>query len=162
VPIARKAMELLFAAAEAGAPGAYEPLGILAMQFGDKLGDDPLAVRLRDRTNWEWLEVGAENGDWGAQCRVADERMTRLRYDGRPYTREEFDNAVALARRCIDRKEERRDSVWFDQPEWLVVTPRLTLQRSPTLEIGATAAALNGLLFFDADQKLQSTNGARP
>lgn len=54
LPIARKAMELLFAAGESGAPGAYEALGILSMQFGEKLGDDPLAVRLRDRDNWEW------------------------------------------------------------------------------------------------------------
>jgi hypothetical protein len=161
VPIARKAMELLFAAAEGGAPGAYEPLGILSMQFGDRLGDDPLAVRLRERDNWEWLEAGADHGDWAAQCRVADARMTRLRYDGRPYTRETFDNAVALARRCIDRKEERRDPVWSDRAEWLVVTPRLRLQARPTLEIASTAAILNGLLFFDADQRI-AASGARP
>ena len=123
------------------------------MQFGDKLGDNPLAVRLRDRTNWEWLEVGAENGDWGAQCRVADERMTRLRYDGRPYTREEFDNAVALARRCIDRKEERRDGL-VRQAEWLVVRHDCLCNGVQDSKSGATAAALNGLLFFDADQKL--------
>ena len=161
VPIAGKAMELLFAAAEAGAPGAYEPLGILSMQFGDRLGDDPLAVRLRERDNWEWLEVGAANGDWAAQCRVAEARMTRLRYDGRPYTRETFDSAVALARRCIDRKGERRDPVWFDGAEWLVVAPRLRLQTRPALEIASAAATLNGLLFFDADQRI-AVSRARP
>lgn len=160
LPIARKAMELLFAAAESGAAGAYEPLGILSMQFGQKLGDDPLAVRLRDRDNWEWLEAGAENGDWGAQCRIAEARMTDLRYGGRPYTREAFNDAVALAHRCIDRQEDKREPSWFAQPEWLVVTPRLYLQTRPTLEIGSAAATLNGLKFFDADRQLNAANGA--
>lgn len=154
VPIARKAMELLFAAAETGAPGAYEPLGILSMQFGERLGEDPVAVRLRDRSNWEWLEVGAEKGDWAAQCRVAGATLTQLRFDGRAYSRDEFDQAVAAARRCIDRKEDQRDPQWFDQTEWLVVMPRLYSHRRPTLEIDATAASLNGLMFFDADKHL--------
>jgi len=156
IPIARKAMELLFSAAEAGATGAYEPLGILSMQFGEKLGDDPLAVRLRERDNWEWLEAGAEKGDWAAQCRVADARMTHLRYDGKPYTRDEFNAVVAYARQCTERKEEQRDPVWFDPPEWLVVMPRLYLHRRPTLEIETTAAVLNGFLFFDADRRLNA------
>lgn len=154
VPLARKAMELLFAAADAGAPGAYEPLGILAMQFGDKLGDDPLAVRLRERSNWEWLEVGAEKGDWAAQCRVAQARITRLRFDGKPYTRQAFDSTVASARDCIDRHEQQQEPRWYRELEWLVVTPRLPRQARPMLDIASTEAALNGLLFFDADRKL--------
>jgi TPR repeat protein len=161
VPIARKAMQLLFAATEAGATAAYEGLGILMMQFGDKLGDDPMAVRLRERDNWEWLEVGAEKGDWAAQCRVADARITSMRYDGKPYTRDEFNAVVAYARQCIDRKEVRNDPVWFDQAEWLVVTPRYYLQSRPTLEIEATAGALNGLLFFDADRNVNAAEAPR-
>jgi TPR repeat protein len=161
VPIARKAMELLFAATEAGAPAAYEGLGILSMQFGDKLGDDPMAVRLRERDNWEWLEVGAEKGDWGLQCRVADARITHLRYDGRPYTRDEFNAVVAFARQCTERKEVRNEPAWFEQAEWLVVMPRYYLQSRPILEIDATAAALNGLLFFDADRKMNAAEGSR-
>ena len=167
VPLARKAMELLFAAAEAGDPGAYEPLGILAMQFGDKLGDDPMAVRLRERSNWEWLEVGAEKGDWAAQCRVAQARITRLRFDGKPYTREAFDSAVALARDCIDRQEQQEEARWSRAPEWLVVTPRLPRQARPMLDVASTEAALNEFIFFDADRKLSETTpgdaaGARP
>jgi TPR repeat protein/uncharacterized membrane protein YhaH (DUF805 family) len=154
VPLARKAMELLFAAADAGAPGAYEPLGILAMQFGDKLGDDPQAVRLRERSNWEWLEVGAEKGDWAAQCRVAQARVMHLRFDGKPYTRQAFDSVVAAARDCIDRQEQQEEPRWYREPEWLVVTPRLPRQVRPMLDIASTEAALNGLLFFDADRKL--------
>jgi TPR repeat protein len=162
LPVARKAMELLFAAAETGEAGAYEPLGILAMQFGERLGDDPLAVRLRERSNWEWLEVGAEKGDWAAQCRVADSRMSRLRWDGKPYTREAFDAAVAMARGCIDRREAKQETQWSRPPEWLAVTPRLPYQARPLVEIASTEAALNGLLFFDADRKLNAsgTNGA--
>jgi uncharacterized membrane protein YhaH (DUF805 family) len=156
LPLARKAMELLFAAAEAGEPGAYEPLGTLAQQFGEKLGDDPLAVRLRERSNWEWLEVGAENGDWAAQCRVADARMSGLRWDGKPYTRQAFDAAVAMARGCIDRKETRQEPRWYSAPEWLAVVPRLPAPARPVVEIGSTEATLNGLLFFDADRKLKS------
>jgi len=154
VPLARKAMELLFAAADAGTPGAYAPLGILSMQFGDKLGDDPLAVRLRERSNWEWLEVGAERGDWAAQCRVAQARVTQLRFDGKPYTRQAFDSAVAAARDCIDRQERQQEPRWYREPEWLVLTPRLPRQARPTLDIASAEAALNGLLFFDADRKL--------
>ena len=161
VPLARKAMELLFAAAEAGEPGAYEPLGILAMQFGDKLGDDPPAVRLRERSNWEWLEFGAERGDWAAQCRVAQERMTRLRFDGKPYTREAFDSAVALARDCIDRQEQQQEARWSREAEWLVVTPRLPRQARPTLDVASTEATLRGFLFFDADRKLSDAAGTR-
>ncbi len=161
VPIARKAMQLLFAATEAGATAAYEGLGILMMQFGDKLGDDPMAVRLRERDNWEWLEVGAEKGDWAAQCRIADARITHLRYDGKPYTRDEFNAVVAYARQCIDRKEEQKDPAWFDQTEWLVVTPRYYLQSRPTLEIDATTGGLNGLLFFDADRKMSAAEAPR-
>lgn len=157
VPLARKAMELLFAAADAGAPGAYEPLGILAMQFGDKLGDGPLAVRLRERSNWEWLEVGAEKGDWAAQCRVAEARITHLRFDGKPYTRQVFDSSVASARDCIDRREQQQEPRWYRDPEWLAVTPRLPYQARPRLEIASTEAALKGLLFFDADRKLNET-----
>jgi hypothetical protein len=149
-------MELLFAATEAGEPGAYEALGILSMQFGEKLGDDPLAVRLRERDNWEWLEAGAENGDWAAECRIADARITQLRYDGKPYSRGEFDNVVAAARRCIDRRDDYREPSWFEQPEWLVVTPRYYRKYRPTLEIDTTRAALNGLLFFDADRRLNA------
>jgi uncharacterized membrane protein YhaH (DUF805 family)/TPR repeat protein len=154
LPLARKAMELLFAAADAGAPGAYEPLGILAMQFGAKLGDDPLAVRLRERSNWEWLEVGAEKGDWAAQCRVAQARITHLRFDGKPYTRQVFESAVASARDCIDRQEQQEGPRWYREPEWLMVTPRLPRQARPMLDIASTEAALNGFLFFDADRKL--------
>jgi uncharacterized membrane protein YhaH (DUF805 family)/TPR repeat protein len=152
---ARKAMELLFAAADAGAPGAHEPLGILAMQFGDKLGDDPLAVRLRERSNWEWLEAGAEKGDWAAQCRVAQAQITDLRFSGKPYTRQAFDGAVASARRCIDRKDGDQEPMWHREAEWLVVTPRLLRQTRPLLDIASTEAALNGFLFFDADRKLR-------
>jgi len=161
VPIARKAMELLFAAAEAGAAGAYEPLGILSMQFGERLGDDALAVRLRDRTSWEWLEVGAEKGDWAAVCRIAQDRINHLRWDNQPYSRESFGAAVALARQCIDRKEPDHEPQWYDPVEWLVVTPRLPRQMRPTLDISATAADLNGLLFMDADRRLNAgaTNG---
>jgi hypothetical protein len=45
--------------------------------------------------------------------------------------------------------------------EWLVVTPRLPRQTRPTLDISATAADLNGLLFMDADRRLNAgaTNG---
>jgi TPR repeat protein len=154
VPLARKAMELLFAAADAGTPGAYAPLGILSMQFGDKLGDDPLAVRLRERSNWEWLEVGAERGDWAAQCRVAQARVTQLRFDGKPYTRQAFDSAVAAARDCIDWQERQQEPRWYREPEWLVLTPRLPRQARPTPDIASAEAALNGLLFFDADRKL--------
>ena len=161
-PLARKAMELLFAAAEAGEPGAYEPLGILAMQFGDKLGDDPQAVRLRERSNWEWLEFGAEKGDWAAQCRVAQARMTHLRYDGKPYSREAFDNAVALARDCIDRQEQGAGPRWYREAEWLVVTPRLPRQARPTLDVASTEAQLRGFLFFDADRKLSEATPAGP
>jgi uncharacterized membrane protein YhaH (DUF805 family) len=162
LPLARKAMELLFAAADAGEPGAYEPLGILSMQFGEILGSDPLAARLRDRSNWEWLEVGAEKGDWAAQCRVADARLTQLRFDGKPYTRQAFEAAVAMARQCIDRQEAAQQPRWYREPEWLVVTPRIPYQARPMLEIASTEAALNGFLFFDADRKLNAntTNGA--
>jgi uncharacterized membrane protein YhaH (DUF805 family)/TPR repeat protein len=162
LPLARKAMELLFAAAEAGEPGAYEPLGTLAMRFGEKLGDDPLAVRLRERSNWEWLEVGAENGDWAAQCRVADARMSGLRWDAKPYSREAFDAAVAMARGCIDRQETKQEPRWTRPPEWLAVVPRLPYQARPQMEIATTEATLNGLLFFDADRKLKvsAANGA--
>jgi uncharacterized membrane protein YhaH (DUF805 family)/TPR repeat protein len=156
LPLARKAMELLFAATEAGEAGAYEPLGTLAMQFGDELGDDPLAVRLRERTNWEWLEVGAEKGDWAAQCRVADARLGELRWNGKPYTQQAFDAAVAMGRRCIDRQEGKQQPRWYGEPEWLVVTPRLPDQARPGLEIASTEAALNGLLFADADRKLNA------
>jgi TPR repeat protein len=150
VPLARKAMELLFAAAEAGEPGAYEPLGTLAMQFGDKLGDDPLAVRLRERSNWEWLEFGAEKGDWAAQCRVADARITKLRFGGTAYTRPTFDSVVASARNCIDRQEQQQGQRWYREAEWLMVVPRLPRQARPRLEIASTEAALKGLLNFDA------------
>jgi TPR repeat protein len=154
VPLARKALELLFAAADAGEPGAYEPLGTLAMQFGDKLGDDPLAVRLRERSNWEWLEVGAEKGDWAAQCRVADARITQLRFDGIAYTRPAFDSAVASARNCIDRQEQQQGQRLYREAEWLMVVPRLPRQARPMLEIDSTKAALNGFLIFDANRKL--------
>lgn len=153
LPLARKAMELLFAAAAAGEPGAYEPLGLLAQRFGEILGDDPLAVRLRERDNWEWLEAGAENGDWAAQCRVADARMSQLRWDGKPYTRQAFDAAVAMARGCIDRQEAKQEPRWYKSPEWLAVMPRLPAPARPLLEIGSTEATLNGLLFYDADRK---------
>jgi TPR repeat protein len=157
LPLAFKAMGLLFAAAQLGAASAYEPLGILAMQFGDKLGDDPLAIRLRERSNWEWLEVGAEKGDWAAQCRIADDRITHLRWDGNAYTRQAFDAVVALARNCIDRQEAPDEHQWYSQPEWLVVTPRLPGQARPILQIEATEAMLKGLLFFDADRQLNAT-----
>jgi TPR repeat protein len=157
LPLARKAMELLFAAADAGEPGAYQPLGTLSMRFGEKLGADPLAVRLRDRSNWKWLEVGAEKGDWAAQCRVADARITQLRYDSKPYTRQAFDAAVAMARQCIDRQEVKQEPRWYRQPEWLVVTPRLPYQARPMLETATTEAALNGFLLFDADRKLNNS-----
>jgi uncharacterized membrane protein YhaH (DUF805 family) len=162
LPLARKAMELLFAAADAGEPGAYEPLGILAMQFGEKLGSDPLAVRLRDRSNWEWLEAGAKKGDWAAQCRVADARISQLRFDRKPYTRQAFDDAVAMARQCIDRQEAKQEPRWYREPEWLVVTPRVPYQARPMLEIASIEAALNGFLLFDADRRLNANaaNGA--
>jgi uncharacterized membrane protein YhaH (DUF805 family)/TPR repeat protein len=153
VPLARKAMELLFAAADAGEPGAYEPLGILAMQFGDKLGYDPLTVRLRERSNWEWLEVGAEKGDWAAQCRVADARITQLRYDKIAYTRQAFDSAVASARKCVDRQEQQQGQRWYREAEWLMVTPRLPRQGRPMSEIASTEAALKGFLSFDAARR---------
>jgi hypothetical protein len=153
VPLARKAMELLFAAADAGEPGAYEPLGILAMQFGDKLGYDPLTVRLRERSNWEWLEVGAEKGDWAAQCRVADARITKLRYDKIAYTRQAFDSAVASARKCVDRQEQQQGQRWYREAEWLMVTPRLPRQGRPMPEIASTEAALKGFLSFDAARR---------
>jgi len=162
VPVARKAMELLFAAAEAGEPGAYEPLGILAMQFGDKLGDDPLAVRLRERSNWEWLEVGAEKGDWAARCRVAQARITHMRFAGKTYTREAFDRAVALARDCIDRQEQQQEPRWYREPEWVMVTPRLPRQARPVLDIASTEAVLNGFLFFDRDRKLSENTPSGP
>jgi TPR repeat protein len=150
VPLARKAMELLFAAAEAGEPGAYEPLGILAMQFADKLGDDPLAVRLRERSNWEWLEFGAEQGDWAAQCRVVQARITQLRFGGIAYTRPAFDGVVASARNCIDRQELQQGQRWYREAEWLMVVPRLSRPARPRMEIASTEAALRGLLTFDA------------
>jgi TPR repeat protein len=153
VPLARKAMELLFAAADAGEPGAYEPLGILAMQFGDKLGYDPMTVRLRERSNWEWLEVGAEKGDWAAQCRVAHARIMKLRYDQNGYTRQAFDSAVALARKCVDRQEQQQR--WYREAEWLMVTPRLRGQMRPMPEIASTEAALKGFLIFDAAPRKQ-------
>ena len=148
-------MELLFAAAEAGEPGAYEPLGTLAMQFGDKMGYDPLAVRLRERSNWEWLEVGAEKGDWAAQCRVADARITQLRYDKNGYTRQAFDSAVASARNCVDRQEQQQGQRWYREAEWLMVTPRLPTHARPRLEIATTEAALKGFLSFDAARRKQ-------
>jgi uncharacterized membrane protein YhaH (DUF805 family) len=161
-PLARKAMELLFAAAAAGEPGAYEPLGLLSQRFGEILGDDPLALRLRERDNWEWLEVGAENGDWAAQCRVAEARMSGLRWDGKPYTRQAFDAAVAMARGCIDRQEATPEPQWSKPPEWLAVVPRLPTPARPLVEIASAEATLNGLLFFDADRKLKTSaaNGA--
>jgi TPR repeat protein len=156
-PLARKAMELLFAAAEAGEPGAYEPLGLLAQRFGEILGDDPLAVRLRERDGWEWLEVGAEKGHWAAQCRVAEARMSGLRWDGKSYTRQVFDAAVAMARGCIDRRETKQEPQWAKAPEWLAVMPRLPSPARPVAEIASTEATLNGLLFFDADRKLRTS-----
>jgi hypothetical protein len=157
VPIARKAMEVLFAAAEAGATGAYEPLGILSMQFGDRLGNDALASRLRDRDNWEWLEEGAARGDWAAQCRIAQSRMNHLRWDGRDYSRDEFDAAVKLARACVDNVETTRAATWHDGPEWLAYQPRRRDHIRPVLEIASTKAELNGLLFFDADRQINAT-----
>lgn len=154
LPIARKAMELLFAAADAGAAGAYDPIGILATQFGEKLGDGPLALRLRERSHGEWLEVGAEKGDWATQCRVAQRRIQKLRVSRLPYTRDDFDMTVALARLCIDRKEEPLSARWASPPEWLVVTPKFPVQRRPETEISAAAGSLNALLFHDADRKL--------
>jgi hypothetical protein len=150
-------MELLFAAADAGEPGAYEPLGILAMQFGEKMGYDPLAVRLRERSNWEWLEVGAEKGDWAALCRVADARITQLRYDSKPYTRQAFGAAVAKARQCLDRQEVKQEPRWYREPEWLAVVPRIPHQARPMVEIATAEAALNGFLLFDADRKLNGS-----
>jgi hypothetical protein len=158
IPIARKATELLFAAADAGAAGAYEQLGILSMQFGRKLGDDPLAARLREKDNWEWLEVGAQQGDWAAQCRVADAAMNRLRRE--PYTREAFNAAVKLARQCIDRREPPVPPLWYSHREWLVVAPRLPRERRPVLQIASTSALLNGLLFFDQDRRLNNAPAA--
>jgi hypothetical protein len=66
-----------------------------------------------------------------------------------------------LARQCIDRKEPDHEPQWYDPVEWLVVTPRLPRQIRPTLDISATAADLNGLLFMDADRRLNAgaTNG---
>jgi TPR repeat protein/uncharacterized membrane protein YhaH (DUF805 family) len=162
LPLARKAMELLFAAAAAGEPGAYEPLGLLAQRFGEILGDDPLAVRLREREYWEWLEVGAANGDWAAQCRVAEARMSGLRWDRKPYTRQALDAAVAMARGCIDRHETKQEPRWYSSAEWLAVMPRLPSSTRPVAEIASTEATLNGLLFFDADRKLRTSaaNGA--
>jgi TPR repeat protein/uncharacterized membrane protein YhaH (DUF805 family) len=157
LPLARKAMELLFAAAAAGEPGAYERLGGLAVRFGERLGDGPLAVRLRERSNWEWLEVGAQNGDWAAQCRVAEARMSELRWNAKPYTRQAFDAAVALARGCIDRQETKQEPQWSKPPEWLAVVPRLPTQARPPAEIASTEATLNGLLFFDADRSLKAS-----
>jgi hypothetical protein len=61
---------------------------------------------------------------------------------------------VAAARDCIDRQEQQEEPRWYREPEWLVVTPRLPRQVRPMLDIASTEAALNGLLFFDADRKL--------
>jgi hypothetical protein len=152
LPIARKAMEFLFAAAEAGAVDAYQPLGILSMLFGERLGNDALAVRLRDKSHWEWIEEGAAHGSWEGQCKVAKERIHHLRWDGRTYSRDEFDTAVGLARRCIDRKAEAVPT-WYDGPEWLMAAPRRT-PPAPTLVISETQADLNALLFHDADRRL--------
>jgi hypothetical protein len=160
IPIARKAMETLFAAAEAGATGAYEPLGILAMQFGERLGDEPLAVRLREKSNWEWIEEGAAKGDWEGQCKVAQNRIHSLRWNGRDYSRAEFDSAVAMARACIDRKDTGRTATWHDDSEWVALAPARREIRRPHLVIAALTAELNGLMFFDADRQLGS-RGAR-
>jgi uncharacterized membrane protein YhaH (DUF805 family) len=160
IPIARSAMETLFAAAEAGATGAYEPLGILSMQFGEYLGNDPPAVRLRDKSPWEWIEEGAAKGDWEAQCKVAQARMTSLRYDARDYSRAEFDAVVAAARACIDRKDDRHATARYDGTERLVQSPRQRAQR-PGVTISSTEAQLKGLLFFDADKRL-GAQGRRP
>jgi hypothetical protein len=79
--------------------------------------------------------------------------MSQLRWDGKPYTRQAFDAAVAMARGCIDRKEAKQEPRWYKSPEWLAVMPRLPAPARPLLEIGSTEATLNGLLFYDADRK---------
>jgi hypothetical protein len=88
--------------------------------------------------------------------------MSGLRWDGKPYTRQAFDAAVAMARGCIDRRETKLEPRWYKGPEWLAVMPRLPYQARPVTEIASTEATLNGLLFFDADRKLKmsAANGA--
>ena len=88
--------------------------------------------------------------------------MSGLRWDGKPYTRQAFDAAVAMARGCIDRQETKQEPQWTKPPEWLAVAPRLPTQARPLVEIASTEATLNGLLFFDADRKLKTSaaNGA--
>ena len=62
-----------------------------------------------------------------------------------------------MARECLDRQEVKQEPRWYRQPEWLVMTPRLPYQSRPILEIASTEAVLNGLLFFDADRKLNGS-----
>lgn len=66
-----------------------------------------------------------------------------------------------MARRCIHRQE-KREQQWYSEPEWLAVMPRLPQQTRPLVEIASTEATLNGLLFVDADRKLNASkvNGA--
>ena len=121
------------------------------------------AVRLREKSNWEWIEEGAAQGDWEGQCKVAQTRIHALRWNKRDYSRAEFDAAVAMARACIDRKETGRAPTWHDDREWLALAPAHRTMQRPHLVIANTQADLNGLLFLDADRQLGLTGkgGAR-
>jgi TPR repeat protein len=144
----------LFAAAELGQAQAYEWLGIARHQFHYLLPRLTLGTRLAERSQQEWLEFAAENGDWGAQCRTASAQLSRLRRQTQGYSRQEFDAAVARARACLDREGTGAAPTWHSFEEYPAVSPHPSQTDYPALEIGATAGALEKFLFLDALARL--------
>lgn len=100
-PLAEASKRLLFAAAEAGRPEAYEWLGILSQQLSQNLGDDQLSNAVRGKTIWGWIETAGKAGDWNSKCRVAETGLQHVRNSG-AVSGEAYDAAMLEARACIE------------------------------------------------------------
>lgn len=135
-PLARKAMQLFFAAADAGDARAYDPLLMIKRQFDEALAFDPDADRLRGKTEIQWLETAARKGGWWAQCILAKQRIGELRRKNTQHDQAERASAIAAAQHCITREPQTfPQDHWYDDEEWLAdTTPPLLWTLNPDIE----------------------------
>jgi hypothetical protein len=128
-PLAEASKRLLFAAAQAGQPAAYEWIGILSQQMSQHLGTDPQSIAVRGKTMRQWIETGGKAGDWNANCHVAENSLQRVINSG-AISGEAFDAALLQASACIEWQGPERGNA-EDEKVYLAYRPRPPHEATP-------------------------------
>ena len=145
VPLVHKAKLLLFAAAAAGRPEAYEWIGIMAQQFAGQLGDDKLSQGVRGWTRTRWSTTASVAGAWDTVCRIAESSLTRIRSE-RGANAEQYSSAMQDARECLDRAPQRR--VLIFEKVYLAYQPRSLREPEPPPTWHAVGRLLEEVRFI--------------